>query len=115
MNYVHSTSTRLFVVAAPQEIEEGIWIKNRRSLAYGTIEGSSELRSYAVRWRVAGLALSLEVGEDISRPASGWGGGKSNQSCGLYSLGYLFPSQHGAFDHYQVEWRQQAVELVLTG
>ena len=55
-------------------------------------KASSELRSYAVRWRVAGLALSLEVGEDISMARLWVGGGKIRSSLRVVQTGSVTTS-----------------------
>ncbi|MCC5851887.1 MAG: efflux RND transporter permease subunit [Alkalimonas sp.] len=102
VNYVHINAT--FRGAAPQEIEEGILIKIEEALQ--DIEGIKRIRSFA--WRGGGrLSIELEVGEDISSRLD-------QIKLRVDSIG-TFPSGMEPLTIYQVEWRQQAVELVLTG
>ncbi|MDP4537709.1 efflux RND transporter permease subunit [Alkalimonas collagenimarina] len=102
INYIHINST--FRGAAPQEIEEGILIKIEEALQ--DVEGIKRIRSFA--WRGAGrISVELEVGQDISSRLD-------QIKLRVDSIG-TFPAGMEPLTIYQVEWRQQAVELVLTG
>lgn len=102
INYVHVNT--VFRGAAPQEIEEGILIKIEESLQ--DVEGIKRVRSVA--WRGGGqVSVELEEGEDISR--------RLDQIKLNVDAIATFPVGMEPLTIYQVEFRQQAVELVLTG
>ncbi len=102
INYVHVNA--VFRGAAPQEIEEGILIKIEESLQ--DIEGIKRTRSSA--WRGGGrVSVELEVGVPVANRLD-------QIKLKVDAIG-TFPAGMEPLTVYQVEWRQEAVELVLTG
>ncbi|RUO33779.1 efflux RND transporter permease subunit [Aliidiomarina soli] len=102
VNYIHVNS--VFRGAAPQEIEEGILIKVEEALQ--DVEGIKRVRSVA--WRGGGqVSIELDEGEDISQRLD-------QVKLNIDSIA-TFPAGMEPLTIYQVEFRQQAVELVLTG
>ena len=102
VNYIHVNAT--FRGAAPQEIEEGILIKIEEALT--DIEGIKRYRSNA--WRGGGrVSIELIPGTDISS--------RLDQVKLKMDAISTFPGAMEPLTIYQVEWRQDAVNLVLTG